>query len=72
VVVAAEAGCVLGGVVRGAAGLDVLDDGCDCVIVVAEEGADEGWCGVVDGDDAKWIATKQATIGQMHRVQEFR
>jgi hypothetical protein len=46
--------------------LDVLDDGGDCVVVVAEESADEWGCGVVDRDDAEWIAVEQATIGEIH------
>jgi hypothetical protein len=46
--------------------LDVLDDGGDCVLVVAEESADEWGCGVVDGDNAERVAVEQATIDEIH------
>lgn len=48
--------------------MDILDDGCHCVIVVAEEGADEWWCGVIDGDGAEGVAVQQATISEIHCV----
>ena len=51
--------------------MDILDDGCDCVPVNAEEGADEWWCGVVDRDDAEGVAVEQATISETHRDQDI-
>lgn len=53
--------------------MDVLDDGGNCVgVVVAEEGADEWGCGVIDGNDAERIAIEQTTIGEVHRGRETR
>jgi hypothetical protein len=53
-------------VVRQKAGFNVVCKACGCLGVVAKESANEQRGGVVDRDDAEWVAVKVATINEIH------
>lgn len=65
--VTAVAGRVFSWIVWRAAFLNSLCDARRCLSVVAEESADKWRCGVVDWDDAEWIAIKQTAVNERHR-----